>query len=207
MKFVAISDTHGQHRSLNLPMGDILLHTGDVSEHGEKEEILDFIEWMDTLDFEFKIFIGGNHDAFLEKYSERIPKLLPDDVFYLENEGIEINNTMIWGSPAVPDLYGFPFGKERGFQMEENWKYMPFDTQILMTHTPPRGILDKNRSDRSNGCRALLQKVREVMPVYHVFGHAHASYGQIELDGTTFINAAALNSYTGLMNEAVTFNF
>lgn len=207
MKFVAISDTHGHHRSLSLPTGDVLLHTGDVSEYGEKDEILDFIEWLESLDFQSKIFIGGNHDAFLEEYADNIPKLLPDGVFYLDNEGVEINHVSIWGSPAVPDLYGFPFGKEKGYQMEENWKYVPFDTQILLTHTPPRGILDVTSSGRTKGCTSLLQKVREVVPVYHVFGHVHASYGQLELDGTTFINAAVMNSYSGSLNDAVVFDF
>lgn len=207
MKFVAISDTHGHHRGLTLPPGDVLLHTGDVSDYGEEEEIIDFLEWLGTLDYEHKVFIGGNHDNFLELYPEAVEEMLPDGVTYLNNDGVEINNVNIWGSPVVPGLYGWTFGRHRGHLMEQHWQYMPFDTQILMTHVPPYGILDKSRSWRSKGCTELLHKVYEVAPVFHIFGHVHASYGQIEIDGTTFINAAISNSHGDLDNEPVVFEF
>ncbi len=207
MKFVAISDTHGHHRSLSLPAGDVLLHTGDISDFGQEEEVLDFLEWLDSLDFQYKVFIGGNHDIFLEEYPEEILEMLPDKVIYLDNEGIEINNVFIWGSPEVPGMHGWAFGKMKGQPMEEHWRYMPFDTQILMTHTPPYGILDKSNSWRSKGCSALLRRVQEIAPIFHVFGHVYASYGQVEIDGTTFINAAITNSGMDSINEPVVFDF
>lgn len=51
LKIVAISDTHGQHRSLKLPNGDVIIHAGDVSRSGRPEQIQDFLDWFADLKF------------------------------------------------------------------------------------------------------------------------------------------------------------
>ncbi len=45
MKFVAISDTHDKHRGLNLPKGDVLIHSGDFCHYGSHDNLYDFLEW------------------------------------------------------------------------------------------------------------------------------------------------------------------
>jgi len=205
MKFVAISDTHGHHNNLSLPSGDILLHTGDITDFGELDEVEDFLNWLSQLDFQRKIFIGGNHDSFLEEYPWEIAEMLPEDVTYLCHDGIEIDNISIWGSPTVAGMHGWTFGRTAGRKMEEHWQYMPFDTQILLTHVPPAGILDTSSNGRSKGCKALQRRIWEVAPIFHVFGHVHSSYGQVEIDGTNFINAAITNSNCSSMNEPFVF--
>jgi len=72
MKFVVISDTHGQHRSLKLPKGDVIIHAGDISKSGHPVEIEDFLDWFSKLKFKYKIFIAGNHDFFLEHAHPRV---------------------------------------------------------------------------------------------------------------------------------------
>ncbi len=42
MKIVCISDTHGQHQAMEILFGKVLIHAGDVSKRGSKEEVLDF---------------------------------------------------------------------------------------------------------------------------------------------------------------------
>src|SRR5215207_816279 len=84
LRFVALSDTHGRHRSIRLPKGDVLLHAGDVSYYGKKEEVLDFLNWFSAQKFRYKIFIAGNHDFYLEKADQReIAALIPEDIIYL----------------------------------------------------------------------------------------------------------------------------
>jgi 3',5'-cyclic AMP phosphodiesterase CpdA len=41
MRIVAISDTHGSHRSLQIPDGDVLVHAGDCTRYGRLREIED----------------------------------------------------------------------------------------------------------------------------------------------------------------------
>ena len=70
MKFVFISDTHCRHHFVKLPKGDVLIHAGDISHKGSREEVIDFLQWFSKQEFQYKIFIAGNHDFFFEKASE-----------------------------------------------------------------------------------------------------------------------------------------
>lgn len=206
MKFVIISDTHNFHHDLSLPPGDVLIHAGDITDRGSKEEVVDFLEWFSLQPHAHKIFIGGNHDIFLDENPVDLLELLPANVKYLNNRGCHIHAIKLWGSPVTPDFEDWAFGKHRD-EMEEHWKYMPEDTDILITHTPPYGILDQSSSWASLGCKALLEKVTELKPKYHIFGHIHSSYGMLEWDGTTFINASIMDSYRGPINAPVVFDF
>ncbi len=84
MKFIIISDTHGQHKNLTLPKGDVIIHAGDISQRGKESEIIDFLNWFKDLDFKYKLFIAGNHDFFFERTPKNIlEKLIPENVIYL----------------------------------------------------------------------------------------------------------------------------
>lgn len=92
MKIIAISDTHGSHRKLELPEGDLIIHAGDISKRGLKAEVLDFLDWFGELDFEHKILIAGNHDFFFESETkEDVLKVIPSNVIYLNDSGITID--------------------------------------------------------------------------------------------------------------------
>jgi len=207
MKFVTISDTHGKHRNLNLPDGDIIIHSGDFCHYGSHSDLYDFLEWYKELEFEVKILIGGNHDFFAAEYSEQFMKILPKEITYLNDSGVTINGINIWGSPVQPDLVGWAFGKKRGAEMKIHWDLIPNDTEILVTHTPPFGILDKSRSGRSIGCEELSKKIKDLQLKVHVFGHVHASYGEKIIGSTKFVNASNINSSKGLVNKPVVFEF
>ena len=71
------------------------------------------------------------------------------------------------------------------------WKKIPDDTQILLTHSPPKGILDRNIDGESQGCEKLLERVQEINPLVHIFGHIHESYGIFPTSSTIFINASS----------------
>ncbi len=50
---------------------------------------------------------------------------------------------------------------------------IPLDTDVLITHTPPRYHLDLNL-----GCAGLLEEIWLVKPRLHVFGHIHSGHGR-----------------------------
>ncbi len=206
MKFVFISDTHGLHNELVLPKGDILIHGGDISDRGTREEVVAFLNWFGELDYSTKIFIGGNHDIFLDENPVDLLELIPSSVIYLRNSSTTINGIRIWGSPVTPDFESWAFGKSRR-DMEEHWKYMPTEIDILLAHTPPAGILDKSSEQRALGCKYLLTKVEAIKPRFHLFGHIHSSYGLVKIRDTEFINGANLHSIKGLVNPPIVFEF
>ena len=68
---------------------------------------------------------------------------------------------------------------------------VPEDTDILITHGPPKFILDK--CPESVGCEALLRRVKKIQPKIHCFGHIHEGHGYVKHWNTQFINASIMN--------------
>ena len=205
MKIVFISDTHGQHRKLkNLPKADLIIHGGDVSKLGKDHEVEDFIHWFLRLDYAHKIFIAGNHDFYFEDYSrDFIQENLTSNCHYLCNSGVEIEGVKIWGSPVTPTFFNWAFNVDRGKAIEKYWNMIPIDTDILLTHGPVKGILDRTISDINAGCEDLLNTVKKVKPKFHLFGHIHEAYGKEKVKETTFVNGSLLNEKYELVNSPV----
>ncbi len=206
MKLVLISDTHGNHQRLPLPDGDVLLHTGDISKRGSEFEVQLFLEWFAEQDFEHKIFIAGNHDFFFEQESsEKVATMIPEGVTYLNDSGVTIDGIKFWGSPVQPRFFDWAFNRDRGTDIDRHWQLIPSDVDVLLTHGPPHGILDRTADGFEAGCEMLRKRIREVKPKLSVFGHIHEAYGKHEIEGTVFVNASVLNLRYELVNEAILF--
>lgn len=206
MKAVAISDTHGKHDGLQLPKGDLLIHAGDVSNIGKEQGVRDFLKWFADLDFKYKIFIAGNHDYFFERFPETyVKEIIPDNLIYLNDSGTEIEGIKIWGSPIQPWFHNWAFNRWRDAAIDKHWQLIPDDIDILITHGPAHGILDKTSRGELVGCEDLLKKIKKVKPKFHIAGHIHEAYGIEQHDATTFINASVLNLKYELVNEPIVF--
>lgn len=191
MKILHISDTHGLHRQLkNLPEADIIVHSGDFTMAGTESEALDFMQWICDLPYCHKIFICGNHDSCL--YGANIDGL-DSNVHYLCNAGIEIDGLKFYGVPM------FMEDCVTNRQLR-HYKNIPNDTDILITHSPPYGILDFD--DNINyGSEELMLKVNRINPRLHLFGHIHRQHGIINSRHTTFSNGVVMTEdYTNLQS-------
>ena len=204
MKIICISDTHGLHNNVSLPDGDLLIHAGDVTSRGTRQEVLDFINWFESLkQYTYKIFIAGNHDFFFEDAIEsEVKNLLPDNLIYLNDSGVEIEGIKIWGSPIQPEFYNWAFNRKRGSAIKKHWDLIPDDTDILITHGPPANILDKTTTGLNVGCQDLLDVCQKVKPKFHIFGHIHEAYGTTLTQDTMYINASVLTKKYEVRNEA-----
>jgi predicted phosphohydrolase len=97
------------------------------------------------------------------------------------------------GFPWRPNLLNGAFNLPRGAALREKWALIPTDTDVLITHGPPLGIGDLTHGKVNAGCRDLLERVREVKPRLHLFGHIHEGRGVFEspeAPGTLFVNAS-----------------
>ncbi len=206
MKFVAISDTHCRHRSLRLPKADVLIHAGDLTYRGKKEEVIDFLDWFKGLTYPYKIFIAGNHDFYFEKEKQsEILKIIPPGIIYLNDSGICINGVNVWGSPITPWFFNWAFNRHRGMEIKKHWDLVPIETNLLITHGPVYGFLDTVINEQHAGCKDLFKKVQEIKPSVHVCGHIHEGYGNLKRGGIKFINASVLNELYELVNKPFVF--
>ncbi len=206
MTLITISDTHGQHEALGLPEGDVLIHAGDISSRGTEYEVRKFLDWFSTLDYQYKIFIAGNHDFFFEKEDVSvINNIIPDNVTYLNDSGVNIDGISIWGSPISPWFYDWAFNRQRGAEIKKHWDLIPEVTDILITHGPAFGILDRTISGLHVGCEALRDCIEIIKPKVHICGHIHEAYGIKTTAETLFINASVLNVRYQMVNDAIGF--
>ncbi|KAK4619785.1 putative rhamnogalacturonate lyase C [Fulvia fulva] len=194
ISIVCISDTHSL-TTRNIPHGDILIHAGDLTNSGTPSEIQEQIYWLSSLPHTHKIIIAGNHDTWLDPNSratlpleDQDGKLDWTDLIYLQSTsttldfshrtGINKGQIKIFGMPHTPDILGpeHAFQYQRGTDVWTNT--IPDDTDIVVTHTPPRYHLDLP-GVTAMGDDFLLREVARVKPGLHVFGHIHAGKSDI----------------------------
>ena len=186
---VCLADTHGWHHALRVPCGDVLIHAGDLTRLGSLEEVQEGLAWLAALPHRHKILVAGNHDFLFERDPESARALVPDGVTYLQNSGTTVEGLRIWGAPWVPEFGGWAFETPPAI-MRAHWSLIPQDTHILVTHTPPAGVLDLNDGIEHAGCPHLAVRVRQLANLrLHVCGHIHEGRGIVTLGTTTWVNA------------------
>jgi Icc-related predicted phosphoesterase len=159
----------------------MIIHSGDCSNprdpYNNEPEVRDFIDWYKEIPVKHKIYVAGNHDTSIEKGLVTKKDFEDAGIIYLENESVVIKGIKIFGSPHTPNFGNWAFMKERT-KLERFWRLaIDEDVNIVVTHGPPKGILDKSY-DRGNnmeacGDKSLLNRILEVQPTYSLFGHIH----------------------------------
>ncbi len=186
MKILHLSDTHGlHHRIKNMPEADVIIHSGDISNSGTEEEVLDFLNWMIELPYQHKIFVTGNHDLCL--WDAEGIEGLPDNVYFLQDKSVTIDGKK---------FFGLAYNHQEGL--------VPDDADVVVTHEPPVMILDES-SGTHWGNAPLRNRIFEVKPRFHLFGHAHNGYGVVEQDDIVFANAALLDDRLKMTRKPMVF--
>jgi len=89
--------------------------------------------------------------------------------------------------------------------LQEKWDLISKNVDVLITHGPAFGLLDKIHSGENTGCENLLAKIEEIKPKVHICGHIHESYGKIKCQGIEFINASVTNERFKPTNPPIIF--
>lgn len=150
---VMCSDTHGLHRDVTVPDGDVFIHAGDFTHFGKITDAEDFNEWLGTLPHKHKIVVNGNHEHNAE-WKKKAAQLL-SNAHFLRGEGLTIQ---------VGAQYIKCWGEEFFWPMKSNNPYydmIPEDVDILICHGPVKGYVDDN-----TGCATMLETVQRVNPRY-----------------------------------------
>lgn len=197
MKITCISDLHGFYPKL--PGGDLLIIAGDLTKSDRLSQYEEFNLWLMEQDYHKIVFVAGNHDKVLQKMSQVLTVDFGANIIYLCDSGTEFMGFQIWGSPWIKTFAGlsnhcnaFAVKEE---VLEEKWALIPDDVDILITHSPPYGTLDKCGYFREDewdhaGSVTLAQRLLNLKKLkLHVFGHIHEEYGQCD-DRYISVNAS-----------------
>lgn len=195
ISLVFISDTHNKHKVFTMPPADVVIHCGDCTSMGHEHEIKKFLKWFSGLDqYEHKILIAGNHDWLFERNTSLAKSLVPENVIYLEDSGVEIDGYYFYGTPVQKIFNDWAFNRPES-KMKQHFEMIPEKTDILITHNPPYMIGDYVPwSYKHEGSPSLyMEVVKRIRPLIHVFGHIHEGRGIKVIDDITFINATNLD--------------
>lgn len=213
MKILHISDTHTLHKglSLNLKNIDVIIHSGDASNSSNPkynfEELYTFLEWFKELPVKHKIFVPGNHDVSLDsnytnnKLLFTVEEFKKENIHLLINKSVTIENKIFYGNPYTPTFGNWAFMKPR--DAINNYWQKNFNrlADVVITHGPPRGILDGSVDRYNNkffehvGDAGLLNQILNSKCKLHCFGHVHNnSYlhnaGVLNIKNRLFSNGA-----------------
>lgn len=191
-----VADLHGCYPNLGTG-GDLLIIAGDITASDEYEEYVVFKEWLRHQKYSRKILVGGNHDNWIQNH-----QMLEDffgDTDYLCDSGTIFDGIRIWGSPWTKTFANLnprcrAFCLETEEELAEKFKLIPEETDILVTHGPPRNIGDRLALSKTNvGSTSLRDRVEKTKPLYHIYGHIHECRGVVRNESTTFINCSHVN--------------
>lgn len=211
VRLICISDTHGQHQSLQMPSeGDVLLVTGDFTALGPIKEVKEFNSWLGSLPYKHNIVIAGNHEKSLDGKSLEDRQKVLSNATVLHDSFCDVHGLKFYGTPWIQKQGGLLFfpiktilsqpfprlgirgnGLAHTFAIGDaaitrKWNNIPSDTDVLLTHFPPHSILDGGV-----GSYELFENITaRVRPLIHCYGHVHECRGIHERNGTTFVNAA-----------------
>ena len=147
-------------------------------------------------------------------------------IHYLNDSSVNLFGLNIWGSPVQPAFNNWAFNRNRNTivnldgsidykenifnGIEDHWKNIPENTDVLLTHGPPYGYNDmissKFRRIGENpnvGCADLKLAVHKVRPKIVAYGHIHEAYGTIEEDDITYINCSSLDEHYNPINNPI----
>lgn len=218
MKLVCISDTHLQLEDnyIELPIGDVLIHSGDALSFGNMDELIIFKNYLLSQKHKFKyiLYVPGNHDRIFEYNPELAINLLKEvnNLIVLQDNEIVINGIKFYGTSWHPKFGSWSFGIERGQELKRKYDLIPDDTNVLITHCPPYKILDVapvnsfNKEPLHVGSEELLEKINNLTKLQaHIFGHIHNSAGQVNINNVKYINAAICNEKYKPINKVIIY--
>ena len=212
MRLAVISDTHGRE-GWEIPECDVLIHCGDITAGGSLEETSKFASALRlSLILASRnprvIAVPGNHDGCFQAFPDEMRRIMKaNSIDLLIDEGVEIDGKTFWGSPWTPTFMEWHFMGSEDELAEKAFKPMPRELDVLITHGPKYGTLDRlgKRWGGTSGWQysSLRRAIIERDIKHHFFGHIHNEGGMsvVTGDGMTSYNVAACDEAYNLVRS------
>jgi Calcineurin-like phosphoesterase len=96
LRLAILSDTHEQHRDVDLPAVDLLIHAGDWTFFSKRmKAVEDFNDWLAEQPIRHKtVLVPGNHEFYLEADPPR--RSLTDNATVLIGERLSVEGLNLW---------------------------------------------------------------------------------------------------------------
>lgn len=179
------SDLHGSDEALALlrraekeMSPDVVVACGDLTTYGSADYVSRFLSNFDS-DI---LAIPGNCDT------DEMLSMLEEAGVSLHARRIRKAGLEFFGfGGGLPSPSHMPFEVEEG-EMVSRLRSAGERGDVMVTHVPPRGMNDSDRSGRHLGSAGVMGVVEELRPRLVLSGHVHEARGCASMDGTVFVN-------------------
>jgi Icc-related predicted phosphoesterase len=193
MKIVCLSDSHMHHKKIKMPESDMIIHAGDFTYRGELDEVKKFLQWYGEQKAKYKLLVCGNHEVEISKQPFQLLQQMCEDqgIRILNNNHTIVEGLTIFGSPNSSKFgYGWAYNSTEN-ELENIYSSILPDTDVIITHGPAYGRLDRVLMGNYVGSMALTKRISELSNLkLHVTGHIHESRGTLIRNGVLTVNAA-----------------
>lgn len=150
-----------------------------------------------------RLILIGNHDITLDtdfyaQYGLYFHNQDPQDpskcqelldgsssILWLKHESAVIKLSSLTGPRTFFKIFGSPFSPAKGMwafgygleEAQQIWDRIPLDSDIVVTHTPPKYHCDEAKERRAVGCEGLREALWRIRPRLAVCGHVHEGRG------------------------------
>ncbi len=188
MKILCIADIHGDaEKAFEIKEKvDLVLIAGDITNFGGKKEACEVIETLKSVSS--NIFaVPGNCDR------KGVLEFLEENEISLHGKGKRIEEIGIFGvggSTKTPFATPFELSeREIAEILEKGYKSVrDCRIKILLSHSPPFGILDRTSSGINAGSKAIREFLEKNRVNYVICGHIHEARGEANFNNTLVIN-------------------
>ncbi len=185
--------------------------------HDEEVALEKLKAWVDSVE---GILIAGDVTSSNKSYAEDLVEIVGEKGYFVPGNNEEkaildiLQPINIHGKRVAVGPYsvvGFGYSNVTPFHTpgdrdkawwEANLSQLEVkEGDILLTHVPPKGILDNTSSGARVGCEALREFVERKSFTLHLFGHVHERVGFALHKGKALINLPPAFSLQGLLIE------
>ena len=193
MRIYAIADIHGKedrkNRAISLASeSDLAIICGDMTQFGPANYVREFLDEITVK----TLALPGNCDEW-----ETIEAIENSKAENIHDKRFEFMGLTFFGyGGSIPSLFVKTIFENEEEKIYSDLKSVTANIKggakcILVTHSPPKGHLDKTMHGLNIGSSAILKIVEKTKPVLNVFGHVHERTGAEEFDNTWFVNCSA----------------
>lgn len=188
MRILAFSDLHCDRTAAQLVIdtgekADVVVGAGDFGIRGERSTEL--LELFDVLSAPL-VLVCGNHDSrsALTSFCTKT-----ENIHLLDGSSLTLKGVTFFGlGGEIPSRSTEPWNES---MLEEDASAIlttAVEHQVLLTHTPPFGYCDLQRTGVHEGSRAIAEAVTRHQPRLCLCGHIHHAWGSVEQLGQTTVH-------------------
>ncbi|MFC4667819.1 metallophosphoesterase family protein [Seohaeicola nanhaiensis] len=183
MKILAFSDLHlARARARDIVAAsaeaDLVIGAGDFCTM--RKGLAEAMEMLEGIDKPL-VLVPGNAESLAE-----LTEAAPDHATVLHGSGAEVSGLRLFGlGYGVPTT---PFGPQSCDLTEAEAEDLLAPcavADILILHSPPKGLADENSAGLSLGSTAIREAIVRIQPKLALCGHIHDSWGKRGTIGRT----------------------